>query len=94
MKNIKTLDDLKGYTGLVLFSAPWCGPCKQYKPLLERFAGANSIELSAVNIDESGTLVGTYGVRAVPSTFFFVGGSPIAQLTGVQTVASLQRILP
>jgi thioredoxin 1 len=94
MRQIKTLEDLVGYTGFVLFSAPWCSPCKGYKPVIESFCDAREFRLAEVNVDESRELAGTYGVRSVPTTFFFINGSPFVQKSGALTEQALNRLVP
>lgn len=93
MKKIETIKDLEGFTGLVLFTAPWCMPCRTYKPSLEKFAKEYGIKLGIVDTDVAPALAGTYGVRSVPTTFLFVNGSPSRSKSGVQTEAALGALV-
>jgi thioredoxin-like negative regulator of GroEL len=90
MKTIHTLDDVKGFTGIVLFSAPWCGPCKAYKPALIEFCERAGFELGLVDVQAAPALAGTYGVRNVPTTFVFVNGTPSRSKPGPIAPAALK----
>lgn len=94
MKKIESLQDLKGYTGLVVFSAPWCGPCKGYKPRLEQYAHEHDLHLAEIDASVNKDLAGTYGVRAVPATFYFVNGSPSVRMTGALTALEIASLVP
>jgi thioredoxin-like negative regulator of GroEL len=92
MKQFTTLDEFAGYTGFVIFSAPWCGPCKTYKPALEHFCIQTGIPLAAVDIDAHRELAAKFAIRAVPTTVAFKEGKPISQAVGVQTVNALMTL--
>ena len=47
------------------FSAPWCGPCRQYGPIMERVS--QTIPVQKINVDENQQLVMQYSVRSVPT---------------------------
>jgi thioredoxin 1 len=94
LQKIADLNDLKGYTGLVLFSASWCKPCESYRPLLQEYAEKRQLRLRYVDADESRALLGTYGVRSVPTTMFFISGSPYSQRTGAMTELALNQLIP
>ena len=64
--------------GVVLFSAPWCGPCKVMHPFIEKMQA----EVIEVNVDEFPQLVSNYGVNGVPTLMRFVNGVPVATLSG------------
>lgn len=94
MKEINSLQDLKGFTGLVLFGAAWCAPCRQLKPIIEGFAEERMIDLGYVDAGKRPDLAGTYGVKAVPTTFYFINGSPFKQRQGAATASALDLLLP
>jgi len=66
------------------FSAPWCGPCKMFGPVMERVS--TQIPVQKINVDENQDLAMQYSVRSIP-TVVLVGddGKEYARQTGVQT---------
>ena len=64
---------------VVDFYADWCGPCRRLAPVLEKVAAeyAGKVAVYKVNVDEAGTLAGSYGIRSIPSVLFIpVGQEP------------------
>ena len=51
---------------LLYFSAPWCGPCRMFGPIMDRLSG-EGLRIKKVNIDEEADLVSQYGIRSVPT---------------------------
>jgi putative thioredoxin len=69
---------------LVDFWAPWCGPCKQLTPLLER-AVANAggaVRLVKMNIDEHPAIAGQLGIQSIPAVIAFKDGRPVDGFMG------------
>jgi thioredoxin 1 len=52
---------------ILYFSAPWCGPCIKYRPLLESVASDYAINLIKVNIDDEMTLAYKNKIREIPA---------------------------
>jgi thioredoxin-like negative regulator of GroEL len=91
-----TVDAIRAHEGLVLFSAPWCGPCGPcgpYKPALMQFCTLHRIELGYVDIDAHRELAAEFSVRAVPTTVLVRGGEVVKRVTGAQTALALQRLI-
>ncbi len=69
---------------LVDFWAPWCGPCQQLGPALEKIVtqAEGRIKLVKINIDENPELASKMGVRSIPAVFSFFGGQPVDGFMG------------
>ena len=69
---------------LVDLWAPWCGPCRQLSPALEKLAGelAGKIKLVKVNVDNSPATQARFRVQAIPTMVLFRDGAEIDRLIG------------
>jgi thioredoxin 1 len=93
MMEIKSVDALKQFSGLVLFSAAWCAPCRTYKPLLEQVAKEHGMQLALVDVEAFRQLAGEFTIRAVPTTLRMSHGKELARKQGAQTKQGLHALL-
>src|SRR3954449_1648606 len=69
---------------IVDFWAPWCGPCKQLTPALEKAVqqANGKVKLVKVNVDENQQLAAQMRVQSIPGVFAFVNGQPVDGFMG------------
>ena len=67
---------------ILYFSAPWCGPCKQFAPIMEQIG--QTVPVEKINVDDNPTMAATYGVRNVPTVIILKDGQVAQKFIGVQ----------
>lgn len=72
------IEESKRQPVLIDFWAPWCGPCKQLTPILEKAvrAAKGKVKLVKMNIDEHPAIPGQMGIQSIPAVIAFVNGQP------------------
>jgi len=92
------IEESKNQPVLVDFWAPWCGPCKQLTPILEKVvkAAKGQVKLVKMDIDKHPDIPGQMGIQSIPAVIAFSNGQPVDGFMGAlpesQVVAFLERL--
>jgi putative thioredoxin len=92
------IEESKRQPVLIDFWAPWCGPCKQLTPILEKVvrAAKGKVKLVKMNIDDHPAIPGQMGIQSIPAVIAFVNGQPADGFMGAlpegQVMAFIERL--
>ena len=80
---------------LVDFWAPWCGPCKQLTPVLEKVVNEaqGRVKLVKMNIDDHPSVAGQLGIQSIPAVIAFVDGRPADGFMGAVPESQVREFI-
>ena len=93
--NDKVIEASESKLIVVDFWAPWCGPCKQLTPILEKIISksGDKITLVKINIDENQGIASQLRIQSIPAVYAFFQGKPIDGFMGAQTEAQIKEFI-
>jgi putative thioredoxin len=89
------IDGSKDQAVIVDFWAPWCGPCKQLGPALEKAVkdARGAVKLVKINVDENQELAAQMRIQSIPAVFAFKGGRPVDGFVGALPESQIKQFV-
>ena len=91
----EVIEESKSTPVIVDFWAPWCGPCKELGPNIEKAVNSanGKVILAKVNIDENQAIAAQLRVQSIPTVYAFVDGQPVDGFSGAQPESAINEFV-
>ncbi len=92
---VDVIDQSEHQPVIVDFWAPWCGPCKQLTPVIEKAVqeAAGAVKLVKMDIEKYPDIANQMGVKSIPAVVAFSNGQPVDGFMGVQPEAQIKEFI-
>ena len=75
----------------IKFYAEWCGPCKAFEPVLEKYAEEHGLDILPIDIDKNPKTAERFGVMSVPTTVLMQDHEELARVVGAKPSFQLEQ---
>ena len=91
----EVIEKSKSVPVLVDFWAPWCGPCKQLTPVLEKLVNNKNgkVIIAKINVDENQGIAGQLNIQSIPTVYGFIDGKPVDAFQGAQPESKIEAMI-
>jgi putative thioredoxin len=91
----EVIEKSKSVPVVVDFWAPWCGPCKQLTPVLEKLVNNKNgkVILVKINVDENQGIAGQLNIQSIPTVYGFIDGKPVDAFQGAQPESKIEAMI-